>query len=71
MLALKVTDFWKAEKEVSWLEIAKHLGKAKRTKIPRTALECKARYLFLFFLSLFIHLCCLFIIINVQVVGNQ
>eukprot|EP00026_Physarum_polycephalum_P007867 Phypoly_transcript_07937.p1 GENE.Phypoly_transcript_07937~~Phypoly_transcript_07937.p1 ORF type:complete len:434 (+),score=71.95 Phypoly_transcript_07937:220-1521(+) len=44
LLALKVTDFWKAEKEVSWLEIAKHLGKAKRTKIPRTALECKARW---------------------------
>lgn len=43
LLALKVTDFWKADKEVSWLEVAKHLGKAKRTKIPRTALECKSR----------------------------
>lgn len=44
ILTKKIKLMFTNEKTISFQQVAKHLARAKTTKIPRTALECKIRF---------------------------
>eukprot|EP01132_Coremiostelium_polycephalum_P009092 gene9092-11143_t len=44
ILTKKIKLMFNNEKTISFQQVAKHLARAKTTKIPRTALECKIRF---------------------------
>eukprot|EP01132_Coremiostelium_polycephalum_P007434 gene7434-9136_t len=44
LLQKKVIECKQEGREVSWMDLSKSMARARQTKIPRTALECKARW---------------------------
>jgi len=47
LLRKKVSLSFQERRQISWTEVAKFIARAKLTKIPRTALECKERWMLL------------------------
>jgi hypothetical protein len=45
LLRKKVALSYQERRQISWTEVSKFIARAKLTKIPRTALECKERWL--------------------------
>ncbi|EGG21845.1 myb transcription factor [Cavenderia fasciculata] len=44
LLQKKVIECKQEGREISWMDISKSMARARQTKIPRTALECKSRW---------------------------
>jgi hypothetical protein len=47
LLRKKVALSYQERRQISWTEVSKFIARAKLTKIPRTALECKERWMIL------------------------
>jgi len=47
LLRKKVALSFQERRQISWTEVSKFIARAKLTKIPRTALECKERWVFI------------------------
>ncbi|GAM19418.1 hypothetical protein SAMD00019534_025930, partial [Acytostelium subglobosum LB1] len=44
LLQKKVIECKQEGREISWMDLSKSMARARQTKIPRTALECKSRW---------------------------
>jgi len=44
LLLKKMNDIKCENREIHWVEVARYMARGRLTKIPRTALECRARY---------------------------